>query len=1200
MNVRVLTTLGLTAALVAACGDSETKTTPDAGMTDPDGGSPDGGSPDGGGGDAGTPDMGSGEGVIECENDAIPAAPEGSTCAVTAGAGTSTLLRGTVIAPNGLLKNGHVLVGSDGLISCAACDCSAAPGFADATVVACAQGVISPGLINAHEHVTFGEGKPIDTGDTRFDHRHEWRTGARGARDLDTPSSSSGSGPVLYAELRHLLGGATSIAGSGGAGGLLRNVDRSGELQEGLNVSQARYSTFPLGDASGTLRESGCSYGGLDSPNDSNIANALSYLPHISEGIDTAARNEFLCLSRAENGGEDVILDKTAFIHGVGMNAIDYGVAAADGASLVWSPRTNISLYGITAPVTTARALGVNIAMGTDWPSSGSMNMLRELRCAADLNARNYGGAFTDRELVDMATANGAAALKLDAKIGSLAPGLEADISVFDATGREGYSALFDGEPASVALVLRSGAALYGDEDTVRALRDAGCENLDVCGRAKQVCALGDSGTGLADIIASVNSAETIQLFSCGVPPGEPTCIPFRTGEFMGVGTDGDQDGDGVMDMLDNCPTVFNPVRPLDGTDQANADSDGDGDACDVCPLDADSDTCEPPDPNDRDGDGFVNAMDNCPDQANPGQEDGDSDMIGDVCDRCPAFSNPGDGACPASIYDVKQGNVDGAVLLSNALVSAVNSNGYFMQVVAGDDGYDDALGANYSGVFVFDRTSERPAVGDRVNVEGSVNVYFGQTQIEAQTLTVSASTGMGPEPILVTPIEVATGGDKAEALEGVLVEVRGVTVTDPAPDGGQYNEFVVSDGLRVDDYFYLLDPFPVQDQVFGYIRGPLRFANSASKINPRDANDVDQSAVLVSLSSDDQFALENQAAAATFRLTLNRSVDAATAVSIAATGPISAPATVTVPAGADHVDFSVDTQAASTTAATLTATLDMSSVMANLRVYSETEARQVVELRLDAPSVVPSATVDATVVLDLPAPTGGQMVSVSFTPALATAPAVVVAAGAFEASFTITAGASQGTTTVEASVGASSAQAMLQISSVSMGVPTAAGDIAITEIMKNPLTSGDPDEWFEIYNPSPSVIYELSGCVVTDDGGDTFTINSSVVVQPGGFVVLAKDANPGFTPDYVWTGMNMGNGDDEVIITCNGTIIDQVYYTDAAYPDDQGAAMQLDPSFIGPNAATDNDVGANFCSASNVYNGMDSGTPGAINPACP
>ena len=44
--------------------------------------------------------------------------------------------------------------------------------------------------------------------------------------------------------------------------------------------------------------------------------------------------------------------------------------------------------------------------------------------------------------------------------------------------------------------------------------------------------------------------------------------------EYNGV-TATDADGDGVEDAQDNCPSVFNPIRPVDGGVQADHDSDG-------------------------------------------------------------------------------------------------------------------------------------------------------------------------------------------------------------------------------------------------------------------------------------------------------------------------------------------------------------------------------------------------------------------------------------------------------------------------------------------------------------------------------------------------------------------------------------------------------------------------------------------------
>jgi hypothetical protein len=88
-----------------------------------------------------------------------------------------------------------------------------------------------------------------------------------------------------------------------------------------------------------------------------------------------------------------------------------------------------------------------------------------------------------------------------------------------------------------------------------------------------------------------------------------------------------DRDGDGVLNLSDNCPSDANPG-------QEDADGDGAGDACDACPLDpandadgdglcGDVDSC-PLDPaNDEDADGLCADLDNCPSDFNPGQEDG-------------------------------------------------------------------------------------------------------------------------------------------------------------------------------------------------------------------------------------------------------------------------------------------------------------------------------------------------------------------------------------------------------------------------------------------------------------------------------------------------------------------------------------------------------------------------------------------------
>ena len=120
--------------------------------------------------------------------------------------------------------------------------------------------------------------------------------------------------------------------------------------------------------------------------------------------------------------------------------------------------------------------------------------------------------------------------------------------------------------------------------------------------------------------------------------------MPSRPGEYTGAITDDDTDGDGIANGDDNCPTVFNPIRPVDDGAQADTDQDGLGDVCDRCPLAEGEADCGDFDPNDRDGDGVPNREDVCPELADD-QLDSDTDGIGDACDPCPDYSDAS-GAC--------------------------------------------------------------------------------------------------------------------------------------------------------------------------------------------------------------------------------------------------------------------------------------------------------------------------------------------------------------------------------------------------------------------------------------------------------------------------------------------------------------------------------------------------------------------------
>ena len=496
--------------------------------------------------------------------------------------GTSGLaLKATLLVPTGPM-DGELLVDSTGKITCIGTSCASAAGYSAAPQIVCASAVVSAGFVNAHDHTSYDFTPPYDHGTTRYQHRNEWRTGADGMTAL--PSSPSTTDPKILAsiELRFLMSGVTSVVGSSGSPGLVRNLASYSDPSwlEGLTGKTVNFDTFPLGDENGTILTSGCAYPSVVSTGPAFEDGVFA--PPFAEGINPGAENEIVCAATASMG---LLTSNTAVLHAVGTNARDVAAIAKAGAKVVWAPRSNISLYGNTMPITEMKYAGVSISLGTDWLPSGSMNMLRELACADEMNSKYFGGAFDDPSLVAMATSSSAAAMGFGDQIGTLAVGMQADLVVFATTGQKGWRTVIEAASEDVALVLRGGKALYGDQLVVQAVNGSACETMEVCGLNKAVC-LDVSGITLADVQSA--AASTYPLFFCRgqTPTGEPTCTPYRD-TYPNGSSATDQDGDGVVDTSDDCPTVFTPPRTMDDSAQADLDGDGFGDACDQKPLDA-------------------------------------------------------------------------------------------------------------------------------------------------------------------------------------------------------------------------------------------------------------------------------------------------------------------------------------------------------------------------------------------------------------------------------------------------------------------------------------------------------------------------------------------------------------------------------------------------------------------------------------
>ncbi len=1045
--------------------------------------------------------------IHQCKE--LPALAEGE-CARTDGSNGHLLIQGIVLGVQDVWVGGDVLIDSCGIILCAGCDCSSEAEAADATVIMCPEGIVSPGLINAHEHITYSYGTPNPSswGDERYDHRHQWRCGKNGHKKIPYDGGANKE-EITWVEVRMLMSGATSIAGSGSADGFLRNLDKT--AQEGLNQPQVEYATFPLGDGNCTMLEEGCDYPYMPG---SWVQYTDCYLPHVSEGVNKAARNEFLCLSSDEDGGVDITNSNAAFVHSIGLNARDGEEMAYNGAAVIWSPRSNISLYGHTAQTPMYNRLGVLVGIGTDWSYSGSMNMQRELQCAAYLNDNHYGGYFTDHELWLMATAGNALALSISDAVGVIFQGRVADIAIYKGDGTDNYHrAVFDGTVDETLLVLRSGVPLYGDTDILMGLPETDgdkCEAIpgDVCGQPRSICMKREVGYSFAQLAET--NAGSYDLFFCGDPANEVTCVPSRseaTGDqFSGEVSDIDLDGDGIFNDNDNCPAIFNPERPMDDG-QADWDDDGLGDACDPCPIHAYTLTCPTPNPFDRDHDKILDLVDNCPVDANEDQADLDGDFIGNVCDPCPELPNPFGAACAGTIYDIKLGNFEeGAVVEITGVVTAVNGTSYWIQVP--EEMHHTEYGYQFSGIYIYKGSGgDLPEIvrGDFVAVTGQIQDWWGQLELTWVSDVEIIEAGMKvPDPVLESAENIGTDGDLADEYEGVLCLVQKGEVTELNPPAGSgdmdpTNEYVLDFALRVNDHFYLTEPFPAVGQNMT-VMGILRWANNDSKLEPRDEMDIVPELGLTAFVPGTAFVNEGLVDASTtppLILQFNTwAPDGGAVVTLESSDPerLAVPATVSIEAGEMATEILVTGLLGGDEPVTVSATYDGLSIQAEVVVV----AADAVAAPITFEPAFIKGSVDmatsVTLVIDIPGRAGGTVIDLLAEPAgLISVPATVtVPESAFTVTFEVE-GLEAGEGTLTAATEAGELTAPFEV----LEVPLLG--LVISEIYYNPPGADSGKEWVEIFNGTPANI-ELAD----------YSLGSAGTTYANSVVQLAGELAPG------------------------------------------------------------------------------------------
>jgi cytosine/adenosine deaminase-related metal-dependent hydrolase len=404
-------------------------------------------------------------------------------------------------APNGVLDRGGVYIRGNSIEAVLPDPLPAGvavpAGFENAERID-TQGTLYPGLIELHNHLSYDVLRLWNV-PQQYVNRDKWSKGDVYRGSITGPMKILGSTPglgeavVRWVEAKCLLAGTTTsqgIALAGDAGiqplyfGTIRNVEETKD--PALHDAATRIADVVATDV-GKFEK--------------RLQGSTCLLLHLAEGqrSDPDAHEHFEALHVA--GDDWAISDRLAGIHCVALQPADFTTMADRKGSMVWSPMSNLLLYGETADVASAKAAGVRIGIGSDWSPSGSKNLLFELRAARVVADVLAPGVFSDRDLIAMATTTAADILGWK-KIGRLAADQRADVLVVSGKSHEAHQHLFTRSETDVQLVVIDGIPRVGTTSLMGRFAFGGATESVAVGSTTRLLFLEQSGVlqAIADL----------------------------------------------------------------------------------------------------------------------------------------------------------------------------------------------------------------------------------------------------------------------------------------------------------------------------------------------------------------------------------------------------------------------------------------------------------------------------------------------------------------------------------------------------------------------------------------------------------------------------------------------------------------------------------------------------------------------------
>ena len=186
-----------------------------------------------------------------------------------------------------------------------------------------------------------------------------------------------------------------------------------------------------------------------------------------------------------------VLSTQPLLAHCIKVSASDLSKINANGAKIAHCPKSNAKFGHGYAPFEAFLDAGITVGLGSDSVASNNVcDLLEESRFAA-LIARNREGSkrfITAKEMLETATLGGAKALGLDAKIGSLEPGKQADIAVIALSNPAQQpvsdihtALLFASNARDVVMTMVAGEEIYGNGKSTK------IDEIEIAARMKVI-----------------------------------------------------------------------------------------------------------------------------------------------------------------------------------------------------------------------------------------------------------------------------------------------------------------------------------------------------------------------------------------------------------------------------------------------------------------------------------------------------------------------------------------------------------------------------------------------------------------------------------------------------------------------------------------------------------------------------------------